>query len=401
MPSAAAQTTHNTIELASNSFHQDRSFEHPRSPLTTESQTPNHCEVDVSLGTRSYRITLGPGTLAAADQTLKPFIENRHVVLISDENVAALYLDATTKVLSRIASRVDSYVVAPGEPSKSVATCDTAWQQLLELATDRDSVIIALGGGVVGDLAGFLAATLGRGIDFIQIPTSLLAQVDSSVGGKVGINLPKSKNMVGAFWQPKAVIIDPQVLSTLDQDNYIAGMAEVIKYGLIMDLPLFETIEASIDKIMDRDYETLTEIIAWCCRCKAAVVEADETERSGRRAILNYGHTYGHAIETVFGYGRFLHGQAIAIGMTCAGRLARNLGMVDEQFLPRQTSLFQAIGLPTVCPDEHHDDLIKAMKRDKKVSHGKLKLILPTEIGNVELMQAPDDEMILESLHND
>jgi len=163
--------------------------------------------------------------------------------------------------------------------------------------------------------------------------------------------------MVGAFWQPKAVIIDPQVLSTLDEANYIAGMAEVIKYGLIMDLPLFETIEASVDKIMGRDYETMTEIIAWCCRCKAAVVEADETERSGRRAILNYGHTYGHAIESVFGYGRYLHGQAIAIGMTCAG--------------------------------------------DKKVSHGKLKLILPTEIGNVELMQAPDDETILESLHND
>ena len=369
--------------------------------MTTESQSPNINEVAVSLGKRSYRITLGPGELASADQTLKPFIENRHVVLVSDENVAALYLDATTKVIARVASRVDSYVVVPGEPSKSVAVCDAAWQQLLELATDRDSVIVALGGGVVGDLAGFLAATLGRGIDFIQIPTSLLAQVDSSVGGKVGINLPKSKNMVGAFWQPKAVIIDPQVLSTLDEANYIAGMAEVIKYGLIMDLPLFETIEASVDKIVDRDYDVLTKIIAWCCRCKAVVVEADETERSGRRAILNYGHTYGHAIESVFGYGRYLHGQAIAIGMTCAGRLARNLGLVDEDFLGRQTALFQAIGLPTVCPDERHSDLIKAMKRDKKVSHGKLKLILPTEIGNVELMQAPDDETILESLHND
>ena len=369
--------------------------------MTTESQTPDDNEVAVSLGKRSYQITLGPGALASADQTLQPFIENRHVVLISDENVAALYLDSTTEILARVASRVDSYVVPPGEPSKSVAVCDTAWQRLLELATDRDSVVVALGGGVVGDLAGFLAATLGRGIDFIQIPTSLLAQVDSSVGGKVGINLPKSKNMVGAFWQPKAVIIDPKVLSTLDEATYIAGMAEVIKYGLIMDLPLFETIEASVDKIMDRDYDTMTKIIAWCCRCKAAVVEEDETERSGRRAILNYGHTYGHAIETVFGYGRFLHGQAISIGMTCAGRLARNLGLVDEDFLGRQTDLFKAIGLPTACPNERHDDLIEAMKRDKKVSHGKLKLILPTEIGNVQLMQAPDNETILESLHND
>jgi 3-dehydroquinate synthase len=357
--------------------------------------------VAVNLGSRSYDITLGQNSLDQAAKTLGPFVTDRHVVVISDENVAAIYLDQFKTSLASIARRVDSYVVTPGETSKSVATCDQAWQALLEMKTDRDSVVVALGGGVVGDLAGFLAATLGRGIDFIQIPTSLLAQVDSSVGGKVGINLPKSKNMVGAFWQPKSVIIDPLVLSTLDEANFLAGMAEVIKYGLIMDLPLFETIEKSVAPILDRDPQTMTKIIAWCCRCKAKVVEEDETERSGRRAILNYGHTYGHAIESVFGYGKFLHGQAIAIGMTCAGRLARNLGMVDEFFLDRQTKLFQDIGLPTACPTERHDELLAAMMRDKKVSHGKLKLILPTEIGNVELLSAPDDELILESLHND
>ena len=368
--------------------------------LTADTQISDN-EVNVNLGKRSYRIVLGPSELQKANDSLEPCIGDRHVVIVSDENVAAIYLDAVKTTLAKTASRVDSYVVAAGEPSKSVGVCDQAWQDLLELQTDRDSVIVALGGGVVGDLAGFLAATLGRGIDFVQIPTSLLAQVDSSVGGKVGINLPKSKNMVGAFWQPKSVIIDPNVLSTLDEANYLAGMAEVIKYGLIMDLPLLETIEASVEKILARDSNTMTRIIAWCCRCKAQVVEEDETERSGRRAILNYGHTYGHAIESVFGYGKFLHGQAIAIGMTCAGRLARNLGLVDEQFLDRQTKVFQDIGLPTTCPTERHDELLAAMMRDKKVSHGKLKLILPTEIGNVQLFDAPEDDLILESLQND
>ncbi|MCL4157417.1 UNVERIFIED_CONTAM: hypothetical protein GTU68_046305, partial [Idotea baltica] len=206
---------------------------------TTESKISNN-DVAVNLGQRSYTITLGPDSLKTAGQTLAPFVKDRHVVVVSDDNVAPLYLDRVKETLDGTASRLDAYVVPAGEPSKSVATCDTAWQTLLEFATDRDSVVIALGGGVVGDLAGFVAATLGRGIDFIQIPTSLLAQVDSSVGGKVGINLPKSKNMVGAFWQPKSVIIDPLVLNTLDEANYLAGMAEVIKYGLIMDLPLFE-----------------------------------------------------------------------------------------------------------------------------------------------------------------
>ena len=172
---------------------------------------------------------------------------------------------------------------------------------MVEFKTDRNSIIVALGGGVVGDLAGFLAATYGRGLKFIQIPTTLLAQVDSSVGGKVGINLPQTKNMVGAFWQPQAVLVDPLVLGTLDDANYRAGLAEVIKYGLIMDLEFFEYLESSVEPLNNRDPDTLTKTIAWCCQCKATVVEEDETETSGRRAILNYGHTYGHAIEAVFG----------------------------------------------------------------------------------------------------
>jgi 3-dehydroquinate synthase len=187
----------------------------------------------------------------------------------------------------------------------------------------------------------------------------------------------------------------------LDEANFQAGMAEVIKYGLIMDLRLFEFLESSVESIKARDEEVLAKIIAWCCQCKATVVEEDEHEIFGRRAILNYGHTYGHAIEAVFGYGRFLHGQAIAIGMTCAARLARNLGMVDQKFLDRQTALFQAYGLPVDCPSERHDELIESMKHDKKVARGKLNLILPRRIGLVEKIAAPDDEALLLSLQNE
>jgi len=270
-----------------------------------------------------------------------------------------------------------------------------------DLGTDRNTIVVALGGGVVGDLAGFVAASYARGLDFVQIPTSLLAQVDSSVGGKVGINLPKSKNMVGAFWQPQRVIIDPGVLQTLDEANYIAGMAEVVKYGLIMDGKLFEFIQQNVAAIKKRDQQMMAKLIAWCCRCKAQVVKEDERESSGRRAILNYGHTYGHAIESVFGYGKYLHGQAISIGMVCAARLSRQLGMVDQAFCDSQRQLFEELGLPVLCPGSPHDELVGAMQRDKKVVSGELKLILPKAIGEVVLVSAPADSEIFKSLIND
>jgi 3-dehydroquinate synthase len=365
------------------------------SPLNTSAS-----KVLVNLAARSYSIDIAAGVQTQLATALDPWIKSEHVIVITDDVVAKLYLDEVVQQISGIASRTDTMVVPSGEPSKSVSTCDRLWQEMVKLGTDRKSVVVALGGGVVGDLAGFLAASFARGLKFIQIPTTLLAQVDSSVGGKVGINLPQAKNMVGAFWQPEKVIIDPLVLSTLDEANYQAGMAEVIKYGLIMDKPLFEFLEQSVEAINSRDPETLAKIIAWCCQCKATVVEEDERETTGRRAILNYGHTFGHAIEAVFGYGKFLHGQAISIGMTCAGRLARNLKMVDQEFLDRQTKLFQAVGLPVDCPNERHRELVDAMKHDKKVARGKLILILPTELGVVDQFAAPDDETILLSLQN-
>lgn len=357
--------------------------------------------VVVNIGVRSYSIHIGSGVLSGLGSSLEPWLQSEHVIIVTDDQVAEIYLEDVVRQVGSVARRTDTIIVAHGEQSKSVAQCDELWQKMVDLGTDRKSVVIALGGGVVGDLAGFLAATFARGLKFIQIPTSLLAQVDSSVGGKVGINLPKSKNMVGAFWQPEAVIIDPCVLSTLDEANYRAGMAEAIKYGVIMDVRLFEFIENSTQKIIDRDPETLGKLIAWCCQCKATVVEEDELERTGRRAILNYGHTFGHAIEAVYGYGQFLHGEAIAIGMTCAARLARNLGRVDQCFLDRQTKLFQAFGLPVECPDDRRQELVDAMKHDKKVDRGSLVLILPTQMGAVEQVVAPEDSELLKSLNDD
>ena len=357
--------------------------------------------VHVALAERSYDIEIECGLLSSLSDSLGDLIQGRSVVIVTDSNVGPLYLSHVRQQLSASTLKVETLTVDAGEASKSVAVCDSLWQQLDDLGTDRLTIVVALGGGVVGDLAGFVAASYARGLDFIQIPTSLLAQVDSSVGGKVGINLPKSKNMVGAFWQPKRVIIDPEVLETLDEANYIAGMAEVVKYGLIMDVSLFEFIEQNVASIKKRDHQFLAKLIAWCCRCKAQVVIEDERESSGRRAILNYGHTYGHAIESVFGYGKYLHGQAISIGMVCAARLARQLGMVDQTFCDRQRQLFEELGLPVLCPESPHDELVGAMQRDKKVVGGELKLILPKALGDVGLVPAPADSEIFKSLIND
>lgn len=356
--------------------------------------------VPVNLGSRSYKIHILPGLIEDFSSLLAEAVSPAHIVVVTDDIVENLYLAPVKKCLEQNA-RIDSIVVKTGEKSKSVAQCDQLWQKLVELKTDRKTVIVALGGGVIGDLAGFIAASYARGLGFVQIPTTLLAQVDSSVGGKVGINLPQAKNMVGAFWQPQTVLIDPRVLSTLDERNYRAGLAEVIKYGVIMDVPLFEFLEDSVAAINDRDPDTLSKVIAWCCRCKSSVVEADETETSGRREILNYGHTFGHAIESVFGYGEYLHGEAIAIGMTCAARLAARIGLANAALLQRQSQLFETFGLPTRGPTEQLDELVNAMKHDKKTVAGNLHLILPTQLGNVQRVLAPDDATLRNSFINE
>jgi 3-dehydroquinate synthase len=352
------------------------------------------------LGDRSYNIHIGLGGFESLSTICEPIASQRHLIVVSDNRVAPLYLNSVVEALNSFASRVDSIVVPEGEASKSLSQCDAIWQEMVNMAADRKSMIVALGGGVVGDLAGFVAAGFARGIPFIQLPTSLLAQVDSSVGGKTGVNLPQAKNMVGAFWQPEVVVIDTKVLQSLDDRNYVAGLAEVIKYGVIMDEPFFARLESNVEAILNRDQSMIVEIIQRCCQCKSDVVEEDEKETSGRRAILNYGHTIGHAIESVFGYGEYLHGEAIAIGMVAEAYLAKMLGMVDQAFLDRQRKLFEAVGLPVECPSGRESALVDAMMRDKKVASGQLNFILPNRIGEVVSVASPDRGVIENCLNS-
>lgn len=344
--------------------------------------------IHVALGERSYPIEIGSGNLPETGRFLNALGGAEHVVLMTDSNVEPLHAPTVGDSLADGGAEVDLVVVEAGETSKSAAVADAAWQKLLELGADRRTVVIALGGGVVGDLAGFVAATYARGIRFLQIPTTLLAQVDSSVGGKVGINLPGAKNMVGAFWQPLGVLIDTGVLGTLPRREFVSGLAEVVKYGVILDAEFFGYLEAHAGELDARQPEVLRQVIARCCRLKADVVEADEREIAGGRAALNYGHTFAHALEAVAGYGELLHGEAVSIGMMCAARLAERLGRVDSAFARRQDALLTTLGLPVRCPPVDHDALVDAMSRDKKTEAGRLRFVLPDRLGHVELVGA-------------
>ena len=257
---------------------------------------------------------------------------------------------------------------------------------------------MALGGGVVGDLAGFMAATFARGIPLIQIPTTLLSQVDSSVGGKTGINLPGAKNIVGAFWQPSSVIIDLDTLQTLPDREFRSGLAEIVKYGVILLPDLFDYLETNAQKILAKDSDCLMHIIAESCRAKALVVQEDERETSGRRAILNYGHTFAHALESASGYGVLLHGEAVAIGMHMAALLAHALGRVDAVFVERQRALLQAFDLPIANPGLPATELWQIMQHDKKVEHGKLRFVLPNRLGNVEVVPGVEQPAAIQAI---
>jgi 3-dehydroquinate synthase len=350
--------------------------------------------VQVRLDERSYHIEIGTGNLASLGQIVADRCRTWHALVITDENVEPHAVRAGES-LADAGIATDLIVVEPGEHSKSVKTAEMVWRKCLELGADRKSVVVAVGGGVVGDLAGFIAATLTRGLRFVQVPTTLLAHVDSSVGGKVGINLPEAKNMVGAFWQPRAVLIDTATLDTLPAREFRAGLAEVIKYGVILDEEFFEFLESNIEGLNRRDPEVLQHVIARSCRLKADVVEQDEREESGLRAVLNYGHTFCHAFESVLGYGTLLHGEAVAIGMLCASRLAARLGRIPAEDIARQADLLSAVGLPTTVPLVDHEELLDCMRRDKKAEKGELRFILPTRIGHVEIVaDVPEKDVI-------
>jgi len=346
--------------------------------------------VRVNLAERSYDIEIGSGNLGQVGPVLSRLGKVSHAVVITDQNVQEPHAMRAAESLTGESAEVDVVAVEPGEPTKSIDVAAGLWQGLLELGADRQTVVLAVGGGVVGDLAGFIAATYARGIRFFQVPTSLLAQVDSSVGGKVGVNLPGAKNMVGAFLQPLGVLIDTATLETLPPREYRAGLGEVVKYGVILDAGLFEYVEANVATLIDRDHEVLSHVIARCCRLKADVVQRDEREETGLRAVLNYGHTFAHALETLAGYGRLLHGEAVAVGMVCASRLAQRLGRVDAGLTQRQRSLLEALGLPVEMPELDHDRILDTMTHDKKVQHGRLRFVLPSKLGQVELVGEVD-----------
>jgi 3-dehydroquinate synthase len=354
--------------------------------------------IRVNLAERSYDIEISGGNL----KRLGAFVAERgpttHAVVITDENVQEPYAVPATESLVGAGIDVELIAVPAGEPSKSIATATDLWNEILALGADRKSIVVAVGGGVVGDLAGFIAATFARGLRFFQVPTTLLSQVDSSVGGKVGINLPGAKNMVGAFHQPAGVLIDTATLATLPPNEYRCGLAEVAKYGVILDADFFAFLESHVAEIDARQNDVLAQVVARCCRLKADVVERDEYETTGLRAALNYGHTFGHAIESLSGYGALLHGDAVSIGMCCAARLAERLGRVDAKFVARQKKLLEALGLPTATPDIARDKILEAMRHDKKVQHGQLKFVLPDRIGRVELVGGIEEKDVRAAL---
>jgi 3-dehydroquinate synthase len=343
-------------------------------------------ELQVELAERSYSILVGPKTTSQiAERLANLFPKSRHAFVIFDANVQSL---ASLVECDLAASnwRITSMQIPSGEASKSVAEVENIWRQMLHAKTDRGSVVVAVGGGVVGDLAGFAAATFARGLSLVQVPTTLLSQVDSSVGGKTGINLPEAKNIVGAFWQPALVVIDTQSLNSLPTREYISGLAEIVKYGVILLPELFDYLESHAAEVLQRDPAAIQHLIIESCRAKASVVQQDERETTGLRAVLNYGHTFGHAIETIAGYGKWLHGEAVAIGMNMAAQLAMQLGRVDQNFVKRQFDLLTQFGLPTQLTQADPQQLWQAMQSDKKVEHGTLRFVLPTRIGHVELV---------------
>lgn len=339
-------------------------------------------ELTVALGERSYPILIGSGLLVQPDLIVSR-LPSPQVMIVTNTTVAPLFLDRLKQGLSQRAVKVAEVILPDGEAHKNQETLALIYDALLAHRCDRTTTVIALGGGVVGDMAGFAAATYQRGIPFIQIPTTLLSQVDSSVGGKTGINHPRGKNMIGAFWQPQLVLADTDTLTTLPPRELSAGMAEVIKYGLIRDLPFLEWIEANVGPLMACDAKALSEAIERSCANKADVVAGDEREtaKDGGRALLNLGHTFGHAIEAGLGYGQWLHGEAVAAGTVMAAELSRRLGWLSLTDVDRIRTLFAAAKLPVVGPALGTEKYLDLMGHDKKVLAGKLRLVLLKGLG--------------------
>ncbi|MBA4190819.1 MAG: 3-dehydroquinate synthase [Planctomycetaceae bacterium] len=355
--------------------------------------------VRVNLGPRSYDIALttgdttgiGPFTRAALPKAKLAFV-------VADANTRP-HAQVIESSLQEAGFGTAIAKVPAGEESKSQTELSRLYDAMYDVAADRSTVVVAVGGGVVGDLAGFAAASYNRGLPLLMVPTTLLSMVDSSVGGKTGINHAKGKNLIGAFHQPAGVWIDTAYLDTLPEREFRSGLAEVVKYGVILDVEFFAWLEANVASVIARKPESLIHLIRRSCQLKADVVEKDEREETGLRAVLNYGHTFAHAFETVGGYGAWLHGEAVAAGMVCASRLAEKLGMIDADITRRQIALLNEFSLPTAPrPGWDTDKLIAVMRRDKKSAAGKLRFILPTRLGEVKLVGDIDEGLVRDVL---
>lgn len=354
-------------------------------------------KIPVGLGERSYDIITGQGILGNAAEYLGPFVKGHKCLLLTDSNVGPIFAKKVSEMLAAAGAETFLLSFPAGEEHKTLETVGSICSHAVKCGLDRSSLIVALGGGVCGDIAGFVAAIYMRGINFIQIPTTLLAAVDSSVGGKTGVDMPAGKNLIGAFWQPKLVLMDPEVFTTLPAKEIRCGLAEVVKYGVIMDAQLFAELEQNTDKLNAVNLPFYTEIIARCCELKAQVVAADERE-SGLRAILNYGHTFGHAVELVSNF-TLAHGEGVAIGMNMAMELAVQTGLIDRAVAVRQRKLLEKLALPcNLSTSVNPEEIYAGMLKDKKKVGSRLNLVIPLQIGKVVIKSGFEPDAIIKAI---
>lgn len=351
----------------------------------------------VHLGARSYTVQIGPGLLDSAGPACAQLRLGRRAAVVTQPAVRP-HAERVTESLRSAGFEPAVFVVTEGEESKSLREAERLWDGFLAHGLDRSSPVVAVGGGVVGDLAGFAGAAFMRGLPVIQVPTTLLAQVDASIGGKVAVNHPRGKNLIGAFHQPRLVLIDPEALRTLPEREYRSGLAEVVKTGAALDADLFRSLETGVDALRRRDAGLLEAVVATCCAAKARIVEQDEREETGVRMVLNYGHTVGHALEALSGYRRWLHGEAVAIGMVAAGRLAVRLGWTDAGAAERQEALLQGVGLPTRFSGVDPREIVDALRHDKKARDGRVPFVLMRSVGRAEVCHEVPMDTVLQVL---
>jgi 3-dehydroquinate synthase len=353
--------------------------------------------VPVDLGPRSYSILVGAGALATVGAELAKLRVGRKVVLVSDAAISRLHAEPVVRSLSQAGFDITPVAVPHGEQAKRLEIATDLWDRILNAGCDRTSTVVALGGGAVGDVAGFAAATYMRGMNLVQLPTTLLAQVDASIGGKTAIDHPRGKNLIGAFHQPRIVIVDPATLATLPEREFRSGLAEVIKHGIVLDAAYFADLEASIPALLRRDLATLERVVAGSCRLKARVVERDEQEAE-LRWVLNYGHTVGHALEAATGFHRWAHGEAVSLGIAAEARVAERLGIGSRATTERQVCLLSAVGLPVNGLQVDPATVIEAMSRDKKSRDGRIPFVLAPEIGSFRIVREVQTDIVLQAL---